>query len=296
MAAAEVDVGFVAGNLGLDLPALQAVTTNPTAELVATLLQAVQKKLHEYDELYSSKLQVDIEYEAAVRSAESRSQTSKSTVDKALKDTEEARQKLKEEGRTTTENFANRRIGTADMCIEDKRQALENELRTAKAKETEHDGEVKSLHDKIETLEASNRTNLSIIDSHNKRDESLTEELTKQHQRNVELSRELTASQQAEQNAKGQLTSAKYRMDSLQQQLDHKTRNEEWLEQELKTKSEEALKTRKEKGAKIAELQRQNEDAKAAVDAAKRTEEQLRSRVNIAQAKADEYMVKLQTQ
>lgn len=98
MAAAEVDVGFVAGNLGLDLPVVQAVTTSPTAELVATLLQAVQKKLHEYDELYSSKLQVDIEYEAVVRSAETRSQTSKSTVEKALKDTEEARQKLKEEG------------------------------------------------------------------------------------------------------------------------------------------------------------------------------------------------------
>lgn len=100
-----MDVGFVAGNLGLDLPAVQAVTTNPTAELVATLLQAVQKKLHEYDELYSNKLQVDIEYEAAVRSAETRSQTSKTTVDKALKDTEEARQKLKEEGKSLSTNL-----------------------------------------------------------------------------------------------------------------------------------------------------------------------------------------------
>ena len=65
-----------------------------------TLLQAVAAKAHEFDTLYAEKLQTDIELENAVRSSESRSQTSKATAEKALKDVEEARRKLKEEGTT----------------------------------------------------------------------------------------------------------------------------------------------------------------------------------------------------
>lgn len=99
MAAAGVDVGYVAGHLGLDQPVLTTLTTEPTAELVATLLQAVAAKAHEFDTLYADKLQTDIELENVVRSSENRSQASKSTTEKALKDVEEARQKFKEEGK-----------------------------------------------------------------------------------------------------------------------------------------------------------------------------------------------------
>lgn len=98
MAAADVDVGYVAGHLGLDQPVVTTLTTEPTAELVATLLRAVAAKAHEFDTLYADKLQTDIELENAVRSSENRSQASKSTADKALKDVEEARQSLKDEG------------------------------------------------------------------------------------------------------------------------------------------------------------------------------------------------------
>lgn len=97
--AAAVDIGYVAGHLGLDQPVLTTLTTEPTADLVATLLQAVAAKAHEFDTLYAEKLQTDIELENAVRSSESRSQTFKATADKALKDVEEARQHLKEEGK-----------------------------------------------------------------------------------------------------------------------------------------------------------------------------------------------------
>ncbi|UKZ82984.1 hypothetical protein TrVFT333_010785 [Trichoderma virens FT-333] len=276
MAAVDVDVGYIAGHLGLDQPVVATLTTQPTADLVATLLQAVATKAHEFETLYAEKLQTDIELENAVRNSETKSQTFKGTAEKALKDVEEARQRLKEE--------------------ETKRQSLENELQSLKAKYSDHDAEVKALNDKIETLQSSNRTNLSIIESNNKRDQTLTEELTKQHQRNVELSREVTTLQQSEQNAKGQLNSAKYRQEALQQQLDLARQNAEWLETELKTKSDEALKYRKEKGSKIAELQRQNEDAKAQIDAFKRSEQQLRERLDAMQAKADDALVKLQKQ
>ncbi|KAL9476165.1 hypothetical protein ACSS6W_006006 [Trichoderma asperelloides] len=276
MAAADVDVGYIAGHLGLDQPVVAALTTQPTVELVTTLLQAVAAKAHEFETLYAEKLQTDIELENAVRSSETKSQTFKGTAEKALKDVEEARQRLKEE--------------------ETKRQSLENDLQSLRAKYSDHDAEVKALNDKIETLQSSNRTNLSIIESNNKRDQTLTDELTKQHQRNVELARELTTLQQSEQNAKGQLNSAKYRQEALQQQLDLARQNAEWLETELKTKSDEALKYRKEKGSKIAELQRQNEDAKAQIDALHRSEQQLRERLNAMQAKADDALVKLQKQ
>ncbi|KAJ3496669.1 hypothetical protein NLG97_g2487 [Lecanicillium saksenae] len=276
MAAAAVDVGYLAGHLGIDQPVLTTLTTAPTVDLVAVLLEAVANKAHEFDTLYADKLQTDIELENAVRSAESRSQASKSTADQALKDVEQARQKVQEE--------------------ETKRQAIENELQVLKAKSSDHEADVKALNDKIETLQSSNRANLAIIEANNKRDSTLTEELTNQHQRNVELSREITSLQQSEQNARGQLSSAKYREESIQQQLDLARRNSEWLENELKTKSDEALKYRKEKGARIAELQRQGEDASSQVDSLKRTEKQLRDRLSTLQTKVDDTLVKIQKQ
>ncbi|KIL93629.1 myosin-like protein [Fusarium avenaceum] len=276
MAAADVDIAYVAGHLGLDQPVIASLTTEPTVDLVNIILKAVAAKAHEFDTLYAEKLQTDIELENAVRSSETRSQTFKATADKALKDVEEARQLLQDE--------------------ETKRQSVENELQVLKAKKSDYDAEIKALNDKIETLHSSNRTNLSIIESNNKRDQTVTEELTKQHQRNVELSREITALQQSEQNARGQLNSAKYREESLQQQLDLARKNSEWLENELKTKSEEGLKYRKEKGARIAELQRQNEDIQSQMDTMKRTEQQLRDRLTAMQARADEALVKVQNQ
>jgi nucleoprotein TPR len=98
MAAADVDVGYIAGHLGLDQPVIASLITQPTADLVAQVLQAVAAKAHEFDTLYAEKLQIDIELENAVRGAASRSQASKETTEKALKDLEEARQTLKEEG------------------------------------------------------------------------------------------------------------------------------------------------------------------------------------------------------
>lgn len=293
MAAADIDVGYIAGHLGLDEPVLSSLVSEPTIDLVATLLQAVAAKAHEFDTLFSDKLQIGIELENAVRSSESRSQNFKATADKALKDVEEARQKLKDEGMYLRCGSASL---VANLTTETKRQSLENELQTLKSKNADHDDELKSLNDKIETLQSSNRTNLSIIESNNKRDQTLTDELTKQHQRNVELSREVTALQQSEQNAKAQLNNGKFREESIQQQLDLARKNSEWLETELKTKSDEGLKYRKEKGARIAELQRQNEDARSEVDSLKRAEQQLRERLNAMQSKADDALVKIQKQ
>ncbi|KAI6778668.1 Nucleoporin-like protein [Emericellopsis cladophorae] len=276
MAATDVDLGYVAGHLGLDQPFLKNFGTQPTVELANAILQAIAAKAHEFDELYAAKLQTDIELESAVRSAESRTEVSQSTVEKALKDVQEAREKLREE--------------------ENKRQAVESELQSLKAKTLSHDDEVKAFSDKIEALQSSNRTNLEIIETRNKQKEEIAEDLNKQYQRTVELSREITNLQRSEQANKAQLSSAEYREHSLKQQLDQARRSGEWFEEELKTKTQESLKYRKEKGARIAELQRQNEDAKSEIDALKKTEQQLRDRLKAMETKATEALVKVQRQ
>ena len=93
-----MDAGYIAGHLGLDEPVITSLTTAPTVELVTQLLEAVAAKAHEFDTLYAEKLQTDIELENVVRSSESLSQASKATAENALKELEETRQKLKEEG------------------------------------------------------------------------------------------------------------------------------------------------------------------------------------------------------
>jgi nucleoprotein TPR len=99
MAAADVDLGSLSGHLGVPEDILQSVTTSPTVDLVRAVLHAVAQKAQEYNSLYSEKLSLDIELETAVRNAEARTQQSKTTTDKALQDAEEARQKLKDEGK-----------------------------------------------------------------------------------------------------------------------------------------------------------------------------------------------------
>ncbi|KAM0331379.1 hypothetical protein ACHAQA_003052 [Verticillium albo-atrum] len=276
MAAAVVDTGRIAGHLGLAEAAVQNITTDPTPELVASFLQALVAKADEFDEIYNAKLMLDVELESAHRNAEERCRNAKATADKALKDVEEIRQKLHEE--------------------ETKRQNVENELQSLKSRGSDHDSEITTLRDRIESLQSSNRANMALLESRNTRDSELSDELAKQHQKNVQLNKEITSLQTSLQAAQAAASSAKYREDSVQQQLDLARRNSEWFENELKTKSEEALKYRKEKGTRIAELQRQNDDAKSETEALKRSEQQLRDRLDAAQAKAEEALTKLQQQ
>lgn len=98
MAAATVDPVYLSTYLNLPQSTIISVLDTPTLDLVNSILEAVTIKAREHEELQADKLRVDIELENAVRSAESRSQGLKATVDKALKDVEELRQQLKSEG------------------------------------------------------------------------------------------------------------------------------------------------------------------------------------------------------
>ncbi|KAL8418756.1 hypothetical protein RB594_002097 [Gaeumannomyces avenae] len=272
--AAAVDLDFLSSHLSLPLDSITTIATDPTAELVSAVLNAVAIKAREFDVLYSEKLQLGIELENAVRSSESRCQTFKGTTDSALKEVEDLRRKLQEE--------------------ETSRQAIENQLQTAKSETTTLASQVDTLRARTTSLEASKRDTLAILDTKNAANAELSEELQKQHQKNLTLSQELSQAQQEVQAAKTAVNSAKFREQSLRQELEFAQKNNEWLETELKAKTADALKYRKEKGERIAELQRLNDEATSTVDSLTKSEQQLRSRLDAAQKKTEEALTKIQ--
>lgn len=180
------------------------------------------------------------------------------------------------------------------VLIENARASLENELQQLKSSSSTSSSEADSLRTRIASLEAANRDTLSIVASKSAANDSLAQDLQKQHQKGLELSQQVSALQQSQQTANSALSSAKFREQNIQQELEQAKRNNEWFDNELKTKSAESLKLRKEKGARIAELQRQNEEATANLEAIKRTETALRTRLEEVQKKAEESMSKVQ--
>ncbi|KAI5866033.1 hypothetical protein GGS23DRAFT_555135 [Durotheca rogersii] len=274
MAAAEVDLGYLASHLGFPETNLTTIATDPTADLVRAFLSAVAAKGHEYDALFTQKLQLEVELETSVRSAEARRDVSSEAAKKALKDVENLRKNLKDE--------------------ETRRQALENELQAIKSSSSTSQSEIDKLRARVASLETSNRESLAIIDTKNSANEALSQELQSLHQKNLKLSQEITALQQSVQNANNAANSSKFREQSLQQQLQMAQNSSEFFEKELKTKSAEALKYRKEKGARIAELQRLNDDAASNIESLKRTEQQLRQRLDEAQKKVEDSLTRVQ--
>jgi len=98
MAAAAVDVDYLAASYSVPETSIQSLLSAPTVELVQSLLAQIEAKAREYDDIRSEKLRSEVELEAAVHNADTRARTLKGTADKAVKDAEELRQKLAHEG------------------------------------------------------------------------------------------------------------------------------------------------------------------------------------------------------
>jgi nucleoprotein TPR len=94
MAPTTWDTAHLSGYLHVPQQTLATLIDAPTTELVRALLEAITKKAHEHEEVQADKLRLEIELENAVRSAETRCQGLKATVDKALKDVADLREKL----------------------------------------------------------------------------------------------------------------------------------------------------------------------------------------------------------
>ena len=98
MATTVVNVEYVAASFAVPQLTLQSLLDNPTVELVTSLLQQIEAKAREHDEIKAEKLRSDVELENAVRSGDSRARALKTSVDKGLKEVEELRTKLNDEG------------------------------------------------------------------------------------------------------------------------------------------------------------------------------------------------------
>jgi len=100
MAAAAVEIPFLAVHYGVPESTLATLTQTPTVELVNQLLERITTKAREFDELKSDKLRSEVELENAVRSRESKIKTLKASVEKGLSETSNLRSKLQESGKS----------------------------------------------------------------------------------------------------------------------------------------------------------------------------------------------------
>ena len=65
--AATVDVGYLAASYSVPETTLQSLLSEPTIELVQTLLTQIEAKARAYDDLQSDKIRTDVELEAAIQ-------------------------------------------------------------------------------------------------------------------------------------------------------------------------------------------------------------------------------------
>lgn len=98
MATISWDVGHLSTFLGVPEPTITTLIDTPTLELVRAVLDAAARKAHDFEELQSEKLRLEVELENAVRSSENKVHGLKVTVENSLKEAAEIREKLSSEG------------------------------------------------------------------------------------------------------------------------------------------------------------------------------------------------------
>ena len=98
MAAAELDLNQISSFCSLPHNSITTLLDAPTTDLVQSLLRNIASKAQEHGELTSKKLKLGVELENAVRGGETKTRILKSSVEKALKEAADLRQRLEDEG------------------------------------------------------------------------------------------------------------------------------------------------------------------------------------------------------
>ncbi|KAF2994164.1 hypothetical protein E8E13_000912 [Curvularia kusanoi] len=274
MAAAAVDVGYLAASYAVPETTLQSLLSEPTVALVQSLLVQIEAKARQYDDLQSEKIKAEVELEAAVQGGEARARSMKAAADKAQKEVEQLQQKLARE--------------------ELARQQIEKELHDLKNSSTTSTSEVQALQSRIKALESQNRDTLAMHEAKGVAHDRLAKELSEQHQKFVDLRKQVSALEEQKQQLESAAANVKFRETNLQQEIELLRKNNEWFEGELKTRSADQTKYRKEKNAQVAELQRAQADASDTIETLRRTETTLRQHVEELQQKADESRLRIE--
>lgn len=182
--AATVDVGYLAASYSVPETTLQSLLSEPTIELVQTLLTQIEAKARAYDDLQSDKIRTDVELEAAIQGGEQRARVLKATAEKAQKEAEELKKKLVQEGMRCK---AYPSPIHADAFTENARQEAESALHNLQATASSSTSETQALESRIKTLESQNRDMIAMHETKTTAHDRLAKELTEQHQKSVEL-------------------------------------------------------------------------------------------------------------
>lgn len=270
---ATLDVSYVATTFGVAEHDVQQLLDAPTAELVEDFLLSLTDKGQEFDKLRAEKLKVDVELDNTVRTSDAKVKAQKSAVAKAHKEVEDLRTKLDQS--------------------EAAREALAAELAQLKSSSSGSSAEAQALRQRIDTLEASNRDALALVESKSTEKDRVAADLSEQHAKLLGLRREINQLEEKNSALENAAASQKFKEQSLQQEIDLLKKSNEWHANELQTRSQEHAKFRKERNARISTLERDLEDSSATVDALKRTEATLRQRLDELQGKADEAFARI---
>lgn len=100
MAAAAVDTRFIATSYDISHDKVETLVSSPTTELVKDLFERLVAKAKEHEKTKASKLRTEIELESALRSNETKMRSIRANLDRVLKESEELRKKVNEQGKT----------------------------------------------------------------------------------------------------------------------------------------------------------------------------------------------------
>ncbi|KAF2643549.1 hypothetical protein P280DRAFT_547682 [Massarina eburnea CBS 473.64] len=274
MAAAAVDVGYIAASFSVEETTLQSLLSEPTVELVQSLLVQIDAKAREYDDLKSDKLRAEVELEGAVHNANIRARSLQATADEAVKEAEALRQKLTHE--------------------ETARQHIESQLQSLQTSATGATSQVHTLESRVKTLEAQNRDAVALHDAKSAAHDRLAEELSAQHQKFVALRKQVGELEEKNQSLDTAATSVRFRESNFQQEIELLRKNNEWFESEMKTRAADNTKFRKEKNAQMAELQRANADAIQTIDSLRSKETAQNKRIEELEQRVEQSLSRVQ--
>lgn len=294
MAAAAVDVGYLAASYSVPETTIQSLLSEPTVDLVQSLLVQIEARARDFEDLQSEKLKVDVELDNTIRGAEQRARSLKEGAEKAQKETDELRQKLVQEGKGTLDKEQHWSHTLTQQIAETARQQIEAQLHDLQTKGTDSTTQILTLESRIKTLESQNRDALATYDTKATAYDRLAQELSDQHQKFVDLRKQLSTLEEKNQTLETAANNVKFRETNMQQEIEMLRKNNEWYDAELKTRTADNSKFRKEKNAQVAELQRTNADISETVESLRRTEALLRKHMEEMKQKADEDQIRIQ--
>lgn len=145
MAAATIELSYIASHYSISESTLSTLTQAPTVELVNQLLESIVTKAREFDDLKSDKLRLDVELENAVRSSDSKIKVLKNSVQKGHTEVEDLRKKQHELGNTVW-------LLSLDLSDAFRKCSVCSRIRNRHAQVILHDKRVGSEHPKVSYL------------------------------------------------------------------------------------------------------------------------------------------------